>query len=101
MKPSQMLSIVALLAGSFVADGVSPGSAPQLPITGTRIVRVATETELQAAMGHLQNGDTILLADGAYNLSSSLYINGRNNVTIRGSAGSDNVILSGKGMDNS
>jgi len=51
-------------------------------------------------MGVLRNGDTILLADGLYNLTSSLYINERSDITIRGGAGSTNVVLIGKGMDN-
>jgi hypothetical protein len=101
MKLIEMLFPVALLGAPCVANGAAPGNAPQLPITGTRIVRVATEAQLQTAMGNLQNGDTILLADGTYHLTSSLYINARNNVTIRGPAGSTNVVLAGKGMDNS
>lgn len=51
-------------------------------------------------MGNLENGDTLLLADGTYNLTSSLYVNGRNDVIIRGTLGSTNVVLVGKGMDN-
>src|ERR1043166_9941882 len=93
------ISFAAILF-TAAANAASPGNAPPLPITGTRIVRVATEPQLQTAMGNLQNGDTLLLADGTYNLTSSLYINGRHNVTIRGSAGSTNVVLAGKGMDN-
>jgi hypothetical protein len=81
--------------------GASPGNAPQLPITGTRIVNVSTEAQLQSAMGSLRHGDTLLLANGTYNLTGSLYINGRDNVTIRGTNGSTNVVLVGKGMDNS
>jgi hypothetical protein len=77
-----------------------PGDAPQLPITGTRIVKVAIEPELQSAIGNLKNGDTVLLADGAYNLTSSLFINGKDNITVRGTSGSTNVVLVGKGMDN-
>jgi hypothetical protein len=91
---------LATLAVSGIANAASPGKAPQLPITGTRIVNIATEPQLQTAMGNLQNGDTLLLADGTYNLTSSLYINGPNNVTIRGTGGSTNVVLVGKGMDN-
>jgi hypothetical protein len=71
-----------------------------LPITGTRIVNVSTEAQLQTAVSNLQAGDTIVLADGTYNLTNSLYINGKNNVTIRGASGCDNVVLVGKGMDN-
>src|SRR5207248_9536904 len=101
MRLIQMLFPAALLAPLCVADAASPGSAPPLPITGARVVNVATEPQLQAAMGNLQNGDTLLLADGTYNLTTSLYINGRHNVTIRGTAGTTNVVLAGKGMDNS
>src|SRR5438477_6344497 len=90
-----------LLAFVPPACAASPGNAPPLPITGTRIVNVSTEPQLQAAMNNLQHGDTVLLADGTYALTSSLYVNGRNNVTIRGTAGSTNVILAGRGMDNS
>src|SRR4029453_15632194 len=88
MKLIQMLLPVAMLALPCLMPGASPGDAPQLPIIGTRIVNVATKAKLKAAMGTLQTGDTLLLADGTYNLTSSLYINGRNNVTIRGTAGS-------------
>ncbi|HWW02113.1 MAG TPA: hypothetical protein VNZ64_20605 [Candidatus Acidoferrum sp.] len=95
-----MRLLFALLTAASLARGASPGNAPPLPLTGTRIVNVNTEPQLQTAMGNLQSGDTILLADGTYNLTSTLYINGRNNVTIRGSAGSTNVVLAGKGMDN-
>jgi hypothetical protein len=101
MRLIEMLFLVPLLGSPCVAKGASPGAAPQLPIIGPRIVNVATEAQLQTAMGNLQAGDTLLLADGTYNLTSSLYVNGRNNVTIRGTAGSTNVVLAGKGMDNS
>ena len=57
-------------------------------LMGARIVNVSTEPQLQTAMANLQDGDTILLSAGAYNLTSSLYINGRNSITIRGPAGS-------------
>ena len=97
LKVCEALLLFGLGAGARAA---SPGDAPPLPITGARIVNVATEAQLQTAMGNLLSGDTILLANGTYNLSSTLYINGRNNVTIRGAAGSTNVILVGKGMDN-
>ena len=95
-----LLWLTAIVALPGLLQGTSPGNAPQLPITGVRIVNVSTEPQLQNAMGNLQNGDTILLANGTYNLTSSLYINGRQNVTIRGTNGSDNVVLVGKGMDN-
>ncbi len=91
--------LFSTLVGS--AGAVSIDKAPTLPLTGARIVNVASESELQAAMADLRDGDAIVLADGLYRLSSSLYINGRDDVTIRGRAGSTNVVLVGKGMDNS
>src|SRR5690349_21283397 len=99
MRGSVLLS-ASLLAFAEPSQAASPGNAPQLPITGVRIVNVSTEPQLQTAMGNLQTGDTILLANGTYNLTSTLYINGRQNVTIRGTNGSTNVVLVGKGMDN-
>src|SRR6185503_3457826 len=101
MKPAEILFSAALLALVCVVIAASPGNAPPLPMTGARIVNVATEQQLQTAMGNLQNGDTLLLSDGTYILTTSLYINGRHSVTIRGNAGSSNVVLAGKGMDNS
>jgi hypothetical protein len=85
-------------AGAFAE---SPCNAPDLPLSGTRIVNVANDTQLQAAMGNLQAGDTIVLANGTYDIASTLYVNGKNNVTIRGNSGCDNVVLVGNGMDNS
>ncbi len=100
MKFTEKLLSVALLVAAGFARASSPGDAPPLPLTGTRIVNVATETQLQAAMNNLQHGDTLLLTNGTYILTRSLYVNGRHNVTIRGAAGSTNVVLVGKGMDN-
>src|SRR6266699_3051488 len=101
MNLMQMLVPVTLLMPLCVDNAAAPGNAPPLPIAGVRIVNVSTEPQLQTAMGNLQSGDTILLADRTYNLTSTLYVNGRNNVTIRGTAGSTNVVLVGRGMDNS
>lgn len=101
MNLRNSLFIAGFFAVTMTADAASPGNAPPLPITGTRIVNVATEPQLQADMGNLQSGDTILLANGTYNLTSTLYVNSRNNVTIRGTSGSTNVILVGMGMNNS
>jgi hypothetical protein len=88
-----------LVAARNSLFAASPGDAPALPLAGTRILNVSTEPELQTAMANLRNGDTIVLADGIYNLTSSLYVNGHNDVTIRGHAGSTNVVLAGKGMN--
>ena len=95
----------ALLAVELgMAVGQTAGSpcisAPTLPMTGVRVVNVATEAQLQKAMRNLQTGDTIVLANGTYNLTSTLAVNGIDNVTIRGTSGCDNVVLAGRGMDN-
>lgn len=102
------VSSAGLNAGVALSVVVSPASAagaaacnaPPLPITGTRIINVSTESQLQAAVANAQTGDTIVLADGIYMLTSTLYLNNKHNVTIRGTAGCDNVALVGRGMDN-
>jgi hypothetical protein len=95
---------VGIWVGPKVALGQSTGSpciaAPTLAMAGTRIVNVATEAQLQSAMGNLKAGDTIVLANGTYNLTSTLYVNGDDNITIRGNSGCDQVVLVGHGMDN-
>src|SRR5262245_58401810 len=100
MKLTTALVLLGMGCLASLAPAASPGNAPALPITGARIVQVSTEAQLQTAMGNLKSGDTILLADGTYNLTSSLFINGKNDVTIRGNSGSTNVTLVGNGMDN-
>jgi hypothetical protein len=92
----------------FLAGGTALGqpsgspcvSAPPLPLTGTRVVPVATEAQLQRSMSNLRDGDTILLANGTYNLTNTLHVANVNHVTIRGAAGCHEVVLVGRGMDN-
>ena len=81
-----------------IADG--PCTAPTLALNGTRIVHVSNEVALQQAISNAQTGDTIVLADGNYQLTNSLYLNGKNNITIRGNSGCNGAVLIGKGMDN-
>jgi hypothetical protein len=97
-----LFALVATLAlvRSGYAQSDGPCNAAPLPITGTRIVNVSTEPQLQSAVANAQVGDTIVLADGVYTLTSSLYLNNKNNVTIRGTDGCDGATLVGKGMDN-
>jgi len=102
---SSLGSAILLLAALHALSGVAradtgPCNAPTLPLTGTRIVHVSTEPQLQSAVANVQAGDTIVIAPGAYALTSTLYLNGKPNVTIRGDDGCDAVVLSGKGMDN-
>ena len=75
---------------------MSGGAYPGDDRKSDRIVDVSSVAELQSAMGNLQAGDTIVLADGFYNLTSTLYVNGRDNVTIRGNSGCDQVVLLGE-----
>ena len=90
---------IAMLAQGAIGSAQTACNAPALPITGTRIVNVSTEPQLQTAMGSLEAGDTIVLDDGTYNLTSTLYINGKNDVTIRGNSGCNGAVLVGDGMD--
>jgi hypothetical protein len=75
-------------------------NVPMLPIAGTRRVDVSTEAALQDAVANAQTGDTIVVADGTYMLTNTLYLNGKDDVTIRGTSGCDGVVLVGQGMDN-
>ena len=61
--------------------------APPLPAPTGRVVRVATPAALVAAVKNLQDGDTVLIADGRYQMPHGLYVDGANNVTIRGASG--------------
>src|SRR5262245_14772403 len=100
MDQAKRFFILCVMGMASGLDAASPGNAPALPLTGVRVVNVSSEAALQTAIGNLQSGDTIVLADGVYNLTSTLYVKGRNNITIRGTSGSTNVVLVGKGMDN-
>ena len=65
-----------------------------------KIVKVANEPELQAAVSNLEDGYTIVVAPGRYQLTKTLYIR-KNNVTIRGNGDTcEDVVLLGNGMDN-
>jgi hypothetical protein len=74
-----------------------------LPLPTGTIVQVSTVGELQSAVANLTSNTTILIADGTYDLSNSLIIDGGvPDVTIRGESGNrDAVVLRGRGMTNS
>jgi hypothetical protein len=94
---------ISLFSPACAAAAGTAGSAcavPPLPVTGSRVINVSSESQLQSAMAALQPGDTIILAEGRYNLTNSLYVNGRDNVTIRGASGCEDVVIAGRGMDN-
>ncbi|MCB0217592.1 MAG: hypothetical protein KDH92_13205, partial [Chloroflexi bacterium] len=73
-----------------------------LPAPAGRIVRVASEPELQAAVRSLRSDTTLLLADGEYRLENTLHLRGGlERVAIRGESGDrDRVVLRGRGMRN-
>jgi hypothetical protein len=87
-------AVLAMMAIGGAAVG-APSSARE-----TQTVKVATESELQHAIGRLHSGTTILLAPGVYRLTRTLTINGAfSDVVLRGASGKrDDVVLRGGGM---
>lgn len=96
---SLLLSVLAS-AGALEAAPARP--APPLPAPSGKIVSVATEPQLRAAVAGLTSNTTILIAPGTYTLTNTLYVNGTfANVALRGSSGNAaDVVLAGPGMTN-
>ena len=91
-------SLVTHVAGiAKSVDDVPPLS----PATG-KVVKVATEPDLQTAVRNLTSGTTVLIAPGTYRLTSTLHVGNRLvNVALRGATRDRNdVILVGPGMTN-
>jgi hypothetical protein len=119
MKLSRLILLFTLFLSPMVSqtDGVkaSPttatgsaathasGNCDPLPAPTGEIVNVSSVSELQNAVANLNSNTTILIADGTYDLTSTLVINGGvSDVSIRGASGNqDGVILRGRGMSNS
>jgi hypothetical protein len=69
-----------------------------LPERNGEAIQVRNSQELQQAVLKAGSGDTILLADGTYRLESSLWIENKENLTIKGVSGDPaKVILMGGG----
>ena len=87
-------AVVALIAFGTPA-AIAARSAGEL-----EIVNVASEAELQKAVGRLRSGTTILLAPGVYRLTRTLSINGTySDIAVRGLSGKrDDVVIQGAGM---
>lgn len=87
-------AVLAVIAVGGAALG-APTSARE-----TQTVKVATESELQQAIGRLQSGTTILLAPGVYPLTRTLTINGTfSDVVLRSASGKrEDVVIHGRGM---
>ena len=96
-----LLSLVMpVLSGYVFGMGSDCLNAPALPSPTGTVVEVSNNSELQAAVNNLDEGITILLAPGQYNLTRTLFIRTRN-ITLRGASDRcDEVVLSGRGMEN-
>ena len=79
---------------------VTPPSTTPPPSSS---VNVSNVSGLQSAIAGLTSNTTVLLADGTYNLTGTLYLpQNISNVTIKGASGNrDAVIIKGPGMTNS
>jgi hypothetical protein len=99
-----ILSLMVLMENVLASPPITMAcQAPPLPPPDGAVIQVSTESQLQAAMGSLTSGTTIMIQPGTYNLTSTLVINsGVRNVAIRGATNScDDVVLVGRGMANS
>jgi hypothetical protein len=73
--------------------------APPLPVSGN-IVHVTSSSELDHAVRHASDGDTVLVADGVYQLDRLLHLRGRTGVTIRGESGDPaKAVIRGTGFE--
>lgn len=92
---------VLLLTGSRAAWGASQDSAPPLPAPTGPVLTASNVSELQARVGQLTSGATLIIQPGTYRLTGTLYIGGGlSNVTIRGATNNrDDVVIIGKGMN--
>jgi len=93
---------VLLSQGVSAAFPTRPSWMPEAPplLAAGHMVEVATVEELDAAVRGAEDGDTIMVADGTYQLSRLLHLRGRSNVTIRGASGDPSkVVICGSGWD--
>jgi hypothetical protein len=97
------VAVLALaLSVDVPAQAGSVDRPPALPTPTGTIVRVSTETQLQSAVKAGGSNVTVLISPGTYTLTSTLYLNGVNDVTLRGATNNrDDVVLIGRGMANS
>lgn len=96
IKIMQVLVIIGVYAAQLSA-GYDPGSIPALPAP-SQSTRVSTVTELFTAVGNAKEGETFVLADGDYFLTSSLRIRTAG-VTLRGASDDPKkAVLHGKGF---
>jgi hypothetical protein len=71
-----------------------------LPERNGEAIHIRDSQELQQALAEAGSGDTILLEDGTYKMESSLWIENKENLTIKGASEDPaKVILMGGGWD--
>ncbi len=96
------LTLVAVLIvcfGNPPTEAMSSSAASPLPPPSGRIVKVASEPELQEAVRSLESNTTIVLAPGTYKLTSTLWLARRSNISLRGATDNrDDVVVQGPGM---
>jgi hypothetical protein len=104
---TQRLLVLGLVAAALISSwtgraalALSPDSVPALPSPSGTVINVSTVAALQAAVSAVSSNQTIVIASGTYNLTSTLWVNGsKANVTIRGATNNrDDVVLVGQGM---
>lgn len=107
MSKVRLLAAVALLASGLAAHAAyisghdcTGATTTSAGYTSTRVVNVSNITQLNNAVSNLQAGDTIVLANGTYTLTGSLFIQ-QPNVTLMGNGpGCGGAIIQGGGQDN-
>lgn len=78
-----------------VAEQVAAERCGPLPVPGGNVVNVSDEVGLWTAVNAAQPGDTILLADGIYNLGQAGYFLwiGASNITLRSASGNREAVI--------
>lgn len=87
----------SLIASSRPAK---PGNVPPLPAPTGKVTHVRTTDELLAALRAAREGETILLADGLYDVAGRGFLTlARDRMSLRGASGDPTrVVLKGKGF---
>jgi hypothetical protein len=95
-----MAGLILLLPVEVAASDESwIGKAPPLPAPSGRTVSVENANQLDYALKQAQPGDTIMVADGHYRVTSMLRI-GVDDLTLRGASGDrDAVVLDGADLN--
>ncbi len=103
MRPLLGVLWILGMAGQESPDPAGPWRhPPALGRPAGAVVEVRTEAQLQAAVGNLKSGATVLIAPGVYELTRTLHIRGGlKNAALRGASGKrGDVVLKGRGMRN-